>query len=133
MPYKSKSDGWLALLAQGQIFFSLLASIALSFSPAEYGSAAGSMDVLLTMLLFSPVAFGILQPLISQLLERFSEEEKVLCTARSAHFGAATWNRLTRRRRHPTITRPVPRCGVCCVPGGAPSADGRGNRVCRWP
>ena len=78
MPYKSKSDGWLALLAQGQIFFSLLASIALSFSPAEYGSAAGSMDVLLSMLLFSPVAFGIAELLISQFLERCSGEDQVI-------------------------------------------------------
>ena len=66
-PYKESSDGRMALLAQTFIFFSLLASIALSFSPEEFGSATNVMDLLLTILLFTPVVGGVVLELAADL------------------------------------------------------------------
>ena len=58
-PYKKLSDGKVALLSQAFIFFSLLASITLSFSPAEFGSSVNAMDMLLTIMLFVPAVGGV--------------------------------------------------------------------------
>jgi len=57
-PYGDKADTYLALLAQAQIFFSLISSISLNFQKLS-PTSVDSIDVLLTALLMVPFVTGI--------------------------------------------------------------------------
>jgi hypothetical protein len=70
-PFEDKGNDTVARLCQVQIFFSLLSSVALSFSDDE--SAGSSIDMLLVLLWFLPVTLAVflempLKSVVSQLL-----------------------------------------------------------------
>ena len=73
-PYQEKKNNQLALLAQGQIFFSLLSSIALKFDSFNVTSNQ-NMDVLLTILMVMPFSlFFILETPLGKLLYKEDRE-----------------------------------------------------------
>ena len=58
-PYEDKADTYLALLAQAQIFFSLISSISLNFQRLS-PTSEDNIDILLTILLTTPFVIGLL-------------------------------------------------------------------------
>ena len=93
-PYAEAADSHLALLAQGQIFFALLASIALSFSPAQFGNAAPAMDVLLTVFTIATIAASLLLETPLQRLCYKSERERLRKLATRATTSRAAFKEL---------------------------------------
>ena len=85
-PYEERGDNAVAALCQVQIFFSLLASVALT---SDAGAVGTEMDVLLVVLYFFPVGLAV-----------FLESPLLPCYQRAMQ-------RLSGRRKQQTDTRPV--------------------------
>ena len=85
-PYEERGDNAVAALCQVQIFFSLLASVALT---SDSGAAGTEMGVLLVVLYFFPVGLAV-----------FLESPLLPCCQRAMQ-------RLSSRRKQQTDTRPV--------------------------
>merc|ERR1711935_759523 len=78
-PFEDRGNDAVARLCQVQIFFSLLSSVALSFSDDE--NAGSNIDVLLVVLLFLPVTLAVvlespLKPAVSALMSRLATKQK---------------------------------------------------------
>merc|ERR1711935_816938 len=78
-PFEDRGNDAVARLCQVQIFFSLLSSVALSFSDDE--NAGSNIDMLLVVLLFLPVTLAVvlespLKPAVSALMSRLAEKQK---------------------------------------------------------
>ena len=74
-PFEDRGNDAVAQLCQVQIFFSLLSSVALSFSDDE--NAGSNIDMLLVVLLFLPVMLAVvlespLKPVVSALMSRLA-------------------------------------------------------------